>query len=336
MPRSSLRNSSGRRNILAACVTFFCVGVLYSSFDPLPAGEDTFDFTAPQTVFEFESVSVPLPPATLATPSDQTDQAIIQEDAPAASTDQPTRPAEGSYLTNLETIKFCSLLLQDGARFMENMKDYSVNFSKEERIDGDLKPRQTIAVKVQHSPHFAVYMKWQSGERGRQVLYSSEYEDGCMVVKFGGLKRILPAIRVDPNSSPAKAESRYPVTEAGVLGMIRQIQAHREDDLKRGHGVSCVRLGDEEFDGHQCYCFLFNYDAPEFNSVYRKSILLLDSRRHIPLMIRNFTWATDAEDLSEEELDKATLIENYSFTRLNASSDLVAQDFSRENPSYRM
>jgi hypothetical protein len=54
------------------------------------------------------------------------------------------------------------------------------------------------------------------------------------------------------------------------------------------------------------------------------------------LKVRNYTWAADTEGLSELELDELTLIEDYSFTGLNFQQRLVAEEFSRENPLYRM
>ncbi len=319
--------------MLAACVTVFSVAILYSSFDPVPAGEDLVNYDPPPAAYVIDQSDVPVPPDANVIPATQAEQSANNTTTAATET---SYPAQGGVLSNMETVKFCVLLLQDGARYMKSLNDYTVNFHREERIDGDMKEQQSIAMKVQHQPNFAVYMNWQTGDRGRQVLFSDAYEDGCMVVKFGGIRRFLPAVRVDPNCGLAKAETRYPITEAGVLGMIEQILAHRQEDLKRGHGVNCVRLTNDEFDGHQCYRFLLTYEDPKFNAAYRKSILLVDSRRHIPLMVRNFTWATDGEELSEEELDKATLIENYSFTKLDMNSELAVADFSRENPKYRM
>ncbi len=329
MLKFSPRNIPGRRNLLAACATVFCVAILHSSFDTLPAGEDVANATAAPLKSFAEEQSVPLPPGVQGT------EATIDStaDSETSATDQRT---DGTVLNDMETLKFCTLLLKDGARQMEELDDYTVVFNKEERINGDLQEPQSIDMKVQHSPHFAVYMKWRVGDRGRQVLYSDEYEDGSMVVKFGGLRRILPALRIDPNCANAKAESRYPVTQAGVVGMIRQILTHRERDLKRGHGLTCVRLPDQEFDQRKCYSFLIQYEDPKFCKMYRKSLINIDARHHIPLMVRNFTWANDAEGQTEAELDRNTLIENYSFTNLNLSTELVAIDFSRENPRYRM
>jgi hypothetical protein len=339
MPQSCSRNSPGRANLVAACVTVFSVAVLYSSFDPLPAEEDNLSLESNPPDVVIDETPVPLPLGALVTPSVDAGDSV--EDSGDAVEDQTEKVmdvqlAAGGLLNSQETNKFCLLLLRDGARFLENVEDYSGNFHKEERIGGDLSPRQDIAIKVQHKPHFAVYMKWQNGERGRQILYSDEYDDGYMVVKFGGFKRMLPALKIDPKSSLAQAESRYPVTDAGVLGMLHQIVADRDRDVRRGHGFSCTRLRDQEFDGRDCYCFMVKYDDMEFSKTYRKNLIMVDSKIHVPLKVRNYTWAADTEGLSELELDELTLIEDYSFTGLNFQQRLVAEEFSRENPLYRM
>lgn len=336
MPQSCSRNSPGRANLFAACVTVFGVAVLYSSFDPLPAGEDNSSLRATPADVIIDETPVPLPQNALLpgiTGNDSDSEAAQTGQTNAVRNVQVT---DGGMLNSQETNKFCLLLLKDGARYLENVKDYSGIFHREERIGGDLLPRQDIAIKVQHKPHFAVYMKWQNGERGRQVLYSDEYDDGYMVVKFGGFKRMLPALKIDPDSSLAKAESRYSITHAGVRGMLRQIVADRDRDLKRGHGFACTRLRDQEFDGRNCFCFMVKYDGVEFSKTYRKNLILVDSRLHVPLKVRNYTWATDSEGLSDQELDKVTLIEDYSFTGLDFQRRLVAKEFSRENPLYRM
>ncbi len=339
MSQSCSRKSHGRANLVAACVTVFSVAVLYTSFDPLPAGEDNLAVgsTPPDVVID-ETV-VPLPPKTLLTP--EAVNSGSDDDSSPASAIQDNKVGgvqitDGGLLNSQETNKFCLLLLRDGARFLKNVEDYSGTFHREERIGGDLVPRQDIAIKVQHKPHFAVYMKWQNGERGRQILYSDEYDDGYMVVKFGGFKRMLPALKIDPKSSLAMAESRYPITDAGVLGMLHQIVTDRDRDVRRGHGFSCTRLRDQEFDGRNCYCFVVTYDAVEFSKTYRKNLIMVDSKIHVPLKVRNFTWAKNTEGFSEQELDEMTLIEDYSFTGLNFQQRLVAEEFSRENPSYRM
>jgi hypothetical protein len=51
---------------------------------------------------------------------------------------------------------------------------------------------------------------------------------------------------------------------------------------------------------------------------------------------RSYTWANEADSLTTEQLDAQTLIEDYSFSSINFGAELVAEDFSRDNPRYRM
>lgn len=336
MPRTSSRNSPGRRNLVAGLITAVSVGVLYTSFDPVPAGEESFARKSAPVVPSFDEQDVPLPPeADLNTVDLAKVLAPVEEKADDSDAGVLKKALAGKKLDNFESLRFCQILLQDGERFINNFDSYSVTFHRQERIDGDMKVAQSIDMKVRHSPHFAVYMKWLTGEKGQQVLYSDEYDDNCMVVKFGGFKRLLPGIKLDPTSSLAMAESRYPVTEAGLGGMIRQLLKHRNADVKRNSGTKCVRMADKEFDGQNCHCFLVEYDSPEISKIYRKSLLMIDTERHLPIMVRNYTWSSDSS-LQGKELDEVSLIEDYSFTDLKVDSTLVAQDFSRDNPRYRM
>ncbi len=346
MPSSCSRGSCRGSNALAACVIAGSLIVLYASFDPVPAGEDLHDGEQPvatATAFEIVDINetVPVPPDATVVPQANETNTAVETAADPASADSTVQivqtPESGIVLDNNEAIKFSLLVLKDGATWLQGVQHYSTLFSKQERIEGDLTENQIIEMKVQHGPTFGVYMKWKNSDTGRQLLYNEEYEDRQLVVKLGGLKgRLLPAIKLDPRGDRAMSEARYPVTEAGILGMMKQIISHRELDLKRGHGCICRRLPNQVFDEKNCMCFVFEYESPEISKTYRKSIILIDARHNIPLMARNFTWAREADGLSAQELDDQTLIENYSFTAVNFAVELVAEDFSRDNPRYRM
>ena len=320
---------------------------LYTSFDPVPAGEDLSDdrsaVAAEKAAAFVIRDEVPIPPDATVTPnvaSTDTPDAGVEsstEDTPTAVVEAPAKNETGVVLDDLEAIKFTTFLLQDGMNYLQSIERYQTVFTKQERINGDLTENQIIEMKVQHTPGFSVYMKWKNGDTGRQVLYNEEYDDGQMVVKLGGLKgRLLPAIKLDPRGERAMSEARYPVTEAGMLGMLKQIVYHRNEDLKRGYGVTCRRLPNQDFDGRTCMCFVYEYESAEIHPTYRKSIILIDNRHHVPVMARNYTWAREADGLTAEQLDELTLIENYSFTSLNFETELLAEDFSRENKRYRM
>lgn len=326
MVRLCPRKNSQRSNFLALTISAISLGIIFCSFDPVPAGEEIGRS-------ESSSDNVPLPPGQVAS-------AGAAELTTSSASEDPGSSAlktGGMILTNDDALKFSLLMMQDGQRFIENVDAYSVVFNKQERIQGDLSETQTIDMKVRHSPSFGIYMKWKNGDTGRQLLYNEDYEDKKMCVKLGGFKgRLLPAIKLEPSGPEAMAQARYPVTEAGILGMLKLLVFHRQNDLKNGQGVRCVRLEDSEFDKRKCYCFLYEYDSPEFNKTYRKSLLMLDARYHVPLRVINHTWTENSEGLSATELDEQTLIEDYSFLNLDFGKEMVTIDFSRDNPAYRM
>jgi hypothetical protein len=202
-------------------VSAISLGVIFCSFDPVPAGEEI-------SRLEISSDNVPLPPGVI-------DSAESAEPQTTTVSEEPGTPATkpgGMILNNDDALKFSLLMMQDGQRFIENVDAYSVVFNKQERIQGDLSETQTIDMKVRHSPSFGIYMKWKNGDTGRQLLYNEDYEDKKMCVKLGGFKgRLLPAIKLEPTSPEAMAQARYPVTEAGILGMLKLLVFHRQNDL---------------------------------------------------------------------------------------------------------
>lgn len=323
MLRSATRSSI--RNTLAIAVLVLTVGMLYSNFDPAPAGDD----------FSGVAVAPPSPvavmPVALLNSSDGS--LGTQTDVPATATKLCSQKNELSQ--EFANIQECLTALSAGREFFNGVPDYTVMFHKRERIGGDLQDPQTIQLKIQQKPHFAVYMKWQNFERGRQLLYSDQYDDGCIVVKFGGMKRFLPSVRLEPNSSLAMSESRYPATTAGILGMIGQIAKHREQDMKTKPKMICTRT-DVEFDGRPGVQYFFHYNDPSCHKIYRKSYVTIDKEYQIPVDVRNYTWSNHSEGLSDAQLDAQTLIEQYSFTQLNVTTQLANTDFSRDNPRYRM
>jgi len=333
MPPISTR--SRKPNLISAVVLAMTGAVLYASFDPVPAGE------APGSVSDRKSSSeadftVPTPP-TVPMPPEAANLPVIEVTEDTSKATQPTEPVPASALNNSELIEYTMFLLKDGLEFLKQYETYTAVFHKQERLGGDLSEVQKIDLKIRQSTPFAVYMKWRNGDRGRQLLYSDEYKDGDMVVKLGGFKgRLLPGIKLNPLGSRALEESRHPVTQAGLLGMVEQMIVDRRKELSDGHGVRCSKLPNQKFDERDCFCFVFEYDTKQDSSKYRKKVILLDAIRHIPILARNYTWTDEASEVTGEELDALTLVENYSFTQIDFSKTLTAIEFSRENPRYRM
>jgi hypothetical protein len=75
------------------------------------------------------------------------------------------------------------------------------------------------------------------------------------------------------------------------------------------------------------------YASPEYSETYRKATLYIDKELAMPVCVRNYTWAKDA---NPETVDDETLIEFYSYTDIKVEQQLSGIDFDRGNESYRM
>ncbi|MGV2336469.1 MAG UNVERIFIED_CONTAM: DUF1571 domain-containing protein [Planctomycetaceae bacterium] len=335
MPRNSHVPAAGFHNTLAALLACTSAFVIFSCFDPVPAGEDLALVPGPAPVQgESSEADVPVPPEARHIPTQSSANSATKEIVPTISS-EPLLTFNGDIGDEHRT--FFLLMLQDGVRFLSNTREYSSVFHKQERLQGDLTEVQQIEMKVRHTPHFSVYMKWKNGDTGRQALYSDSYEDRKVSVKLGGIKgRILPAIRLNPTGGEAMAEARHPITEAGILFLAKRLMDDRRSELSRGVQVRCTRLPNTTVDERPCFQFQFEFPDAAASPEYRRSIVAIDSQYHIPLLVQNWTWTAASQEIPAAELDEQTLVESYSFSALNFGVSYADLDFSRENPKYRM
>lgn len=333
MSRASGSCGAGVPNTLVAALAAAASLLIISCFDPVPAGEDLAAARGAGAGVAAGG-DVPVPPEArhlLPLPS-----AGDEVRVPVPTEPEDIRPVLSGQIGD-ESRTFFLLMVMDGERFLSNVREYSAVFSKQERLGGDLSDVQQIDMKVRHAPEFGVYMKWRNGDAGRQVLYSESYEDGKLAVKLGGFKgRLLPAIKLDPKGDEAMAESRHPITEAGILFLARRLIEDRRAELTGNLQVKCTRLENTSVGDRPCFQFQFDYADAQSSPEYRRSVAAIDAQYHIPLQVRNWTWGTGESGLTELELDEQTLVESYSFSSLNFGVQYADSDFSRENPKYRM
>ncbi|MFM8218194.1 MAG: DUF1571 domain-containing protein, partial [Planctomycetaceae bacterium] len=129
-------------------------------------------------------------------------------------------------------------MLELGRQRMQKLPDYAATFTRQERLEGgDLLDLQTMEMKLRHAP-LSIYMKWiEGGEEGRELLFVEGQNDNRMLVKLGGGKKLLPAVKVDPAGSLAMSEARHPVTSVGLLQLCDQMLVYRRRDLQTRSGL---------------------------------------------------------------------------------------------------
>lgn len=315
MNRSATSVCCRRPNFLALLAMLGAAGFIYLNVDPLTAGSD------PDGVADVLASAMAPPPPPVALPT-----AGQNASSTATAGQQNSNVLTGHWALLMQT-----MLLEKGCASFREVSDYTATLHKQERIGGTLGELQTVKVKLRHEP-FSVYMKWQTYDKGREIIYVEGQNDGNMLVQPGGWKgRLTGTLSLDPKGSMAMSESRHPITQAGLVRLAEKLLTYNYINLKRPTGWRCELHSDQKVQGRDCYLFIMNFDSPEHNETYRKSVQYVDKELSLPIVVQNYTWGVDT-DL--ETIDEQTLLESYTWTDIRVDQRLANADFDHTNASY--
>lgn len=252
-----------------------------------------------------------------------------------SGTNSDATPASiGPKIDGKLAIRLKQSLLLDAKARLQTIPDYLVTFVRQERVSNSLLNRETIEMKVRHSP-FQVYMKWMDGgDIGREVLYRAGENDGKMIVSPASM---IPVVKLLPDCDIAMRQCRHPVSQAGLLNLVDKLLEICDRDLKLDEGVSCQLLPDRKFEGRNCYVLRTDYGCAEIDSVYRTCVMFLDRENGIPVCVKNYGWsqACGAPESANDELTDSTLVELYAFSGFRFQSRLAEKEFDVANKEYR-
>jgi hypothetical protein len=308
---------------LAGSSVLLATGVLYLVFRPAFAGSDPKQKSPNGTRVASIARDSAKPPALLTVPNPSSAKAGSEADSSAT-----TEADRVAMLMNLA-------LLEQGRRRLAECADYTCTLFKQERISGELTDGQSIELKLRHRP-FSVYMKWGSGDKGREALYVEGADDNRLTVHPGGWKaRIVPAIKIDPEGALALSEARHPVTMVGLIKLCDEITVRRKNELAHRLPVHCRLLENEVVNDRPSYGFVSTYLDRKCSEDYRKSIHYVDKEWLIPICVKNYAWPEAKQTFADDNaLDEATLVEHYAYSELQFNQRLAAQDFDRANEAY--
>lgn len=264
------------------------------------------------------------------------DASLVAKSAEQNRPAPPPMPEESAmHLQGRVAMLLQIAMLQDASNRLDRINSYTATFDKQELIDGELSEEQSMQIKLRHEP-LSVYMKWEKGgDVGREILFPVADDDPRMLVqltKFGGR---LPALKLEPSSTLAMSEARYPVTMAGVKEMTRMTLEIRQRDLNLGDRVKTEMRDDKTFAGRPVYAYTVQYGSAKDSEQYRKCILYIDKQLMIPVFSRNFTWPELVENADPNNLDASTMIESYAYRGIKLEADLDTIEFARTNPDYK-
>ncbi len=241
---------------------------------------------------------------------------------------------DGSRKTGREALEETIQLLEKGVSEFQQVPAYEATFFKQERIEGTLLAGEEMQMKIGHSP-LQIYMKWTDGaNKGQQAIYSDGEHDNKLLVQPGGVTgRLCGVLRFEPDGEDVLAQSRYPATNSGLIGLAKNIIAHQQQDLHKNTEGSCELIANVPFEGRTCYRFVADYPSPDQDPLYSHCEIMIDSELLLPIWVRNLGWV-DGEKPTASDDD--SLLELYAFSNIETSEEVQASNFDPGNRKYAM
>ena len=207
------------------------------------------------------------------------------------------------------------------------IQDYTCTFIKQERINGELQPREFIEMKARTRP-FSVYLKWQKPYDGREVIYVKGQNNGKLLAHGVGVEKVVGGtVALDPRGDRAMETSRHDITEAGIGNLIDQLILRWEAEKKLGK--TKVELGDNaKVDKRVCWLVKTTQPNDPRHYTYYRSRVFFDKENGLPIHFEGYDWPR------RNSSPDGDLLESYTCRDIKFNIPLSSADFGIENPSY--
>ena len=200
-------------------------------------------------------------------------------------------------------------LLERLASASASLRDYVCTFTKQEHVDGELQPVDTILLKQRRQPR-CVYMKWVAGPHlGREAIHCpAKYGANFKVHERSGIASWM-TLSLDPTGRIAMDGERHPITEAGILFTVEELARRLASDRSRlrfeRSGTDCLTTTQTEPTGHYAH----------------RTEVCLDPQRSLPVSLQ--VWDVNGR-----------LLERYVYSDYRTDVGLTDRDFDVANPDY--
>ncbi len=246
--------------------------------------------------------------------------------------------AADDNLAEKDPLRAALRIAYDGQnRIEDSIRDYTCTLTRRERVDGRLLGYETMFVKVRHRRKedgrvvqpFSVYVRFLSPDRvkGREVIYVDGRNDGKLIVRNGGIRFAHITTSLFPDSPAAMQQSRYPVTEIGVLNLTQRLIANGEKELQdRNYEAKLVQGA--KINGRSCTVVQMMHKVRGEGLAYKTARILIDDELLLPVHYSAYDWP-------DQEGGKPVLLEEYTYTDLKLNVGLTDWDFDHHNESYQ-
>ncbi len=197
-------------------------------------------------------------------------------------------------------------------RYDRTIRNYSGTFTKQERIRGELGPRQVIAFKFRQEP-FSLFMEWKENPLGAdRLLYVEGQNDDKMLVHPTGLMKWVKCLKLGPNSKQARKSTLRPCEKFGFRrNILEALKIYRL--AKQNAELTIKSSGPETIDGRE-YLILERILPEKKGYPTARLVVHLDLEYILPVQITCYDR-------------QGNLISRYAFTDLKFNTNLTDKDF---------
>jgi len=213
-----------------------------------------------------------------------------------------------------------------GAAALEKVDGYSCRLVKRERVDGRLNNHEWVSLKVRQAP-FSVYCAFVNKQERpwQEVVYMADRHAGKMFA-HSDTHRLLGTVSLFPDSQRAMREGRYPLTEIGVLNLIRRLVEQAEKELQF---EDCeVKVYDNaRIENRLCHYIRVTHKERRPELTFNIARIFIDNELNVPVRYEAFTWPEGAGG-------KPVLQEEYTYLDFQFGRKYSDRDFDINNPDY--
>jgi hypothetical protein len=213
---------------------------------------------------------------------------------------------------------------QKGLPAIENLKDYSATLVRRERVHGKLSGYEYVFIKIRHQP-FSVYGRFlaPTGVKGQEVIYIAGQNQGNLLAHK---PRMRATIAIHPEGMVAMAGRRYPLTEIGLVNLVRRLVEVGRDDLHYGE-CEVKYITGAKVDNRSCTVIQVTHPTPRDAFRFHIARIFVDDELKAPIHYESFNWP-------DEPGGSPKLIEEYTYLDLKLNNGFTDEDFSVKNPDY--
>lgn len=234
-----------------------------------------------------------------------------QADAQSPSREHPLVPA----------IK----LAKQSQEVLSRIRDYECRFTRRELVNNQLVTHQTT-LRLRHSP-FSVYMRFIDPAPGREVLYVAGKNEGKLLAhEASGLSSLVGTVSLAVNSPTVMAETRHPITQAGMKRMIELVIAQWE--LESNYGETDVKFyPNAKLGESNCEVIEVSHPRPRKQFHFQITRVFIDKTSRLPVRIENYGFPA-------MQGQQPVLVEEYTYSGIQLNNNFTDADFDQRNPKY--